>query len=337
LGWNPETGRFMHNEDLTLSYDAIIVDEASMIDAQLLESLLRAVGPDTAVVFIGDDNQLPPVGPGYPLRDILEYTLIPYHRLMKCHRQAGTLKHNCVKIIEDGIVEPSCLSEGDPGPWLVHRQLETPERVLAAVEKLFNGLLATWENPFGLSFGPIMNHQFMTARHDGPLGTKKLNELLQRLAQSRLGVALPERPADETLPLLVGDKVIQTKNNYTINVMNGTIGTVVNDLPLTVDYDGREVQYSAEQKYDVSLAYCLSVHKMQGSEVPCVVVICPNAHAFMQHRSWLYTACTRAQFTCVVLGDNNGIRRAGDGKSKERRRTVLELYAKCPEVRPSHE
>lgn len=327
LHYDPQTGGFLYNRHCHLPYDCVVVDEASMIDAALAADLLEAVGPDTAVVLIGDDNQLPPVGPGYPLRDVLDHRLVPGHKLAKCHRQAGSLKANAVRVL-DGVVEPSVLDEGDPGPWLVHRGLEGPDKVLATARRLAEDLLPRW------GYAGLMDAQFVTARHDGVMGTRALNEMLQRVYQARLGVALAERPADEALPLLVGDKVIHTKNNYALGVMNGTIGVVAADDELVVEYDGRRVAYPKDCRGEVSLAYCLTCHKMQGSEVPCVVVVCPRAHAFMQHRSWLYTAVTRARKTCVVIGDQDGIRRAADRVETSRRRTVLEFYARNPGVRP---
>lgn len=327
LMWRPDNGTFFHGRENPLPYDAVIVDEVSMVDAALLCSLLDAVGPHTAVVLIGDPNQLPPVGAGYPLRDLIEHRLAPVTRLEKCHRQAGHLKRNSVRVLA-GVVEPSVIDAGDPGPWLVHRALSTPDQITATVRKLFEDLFPRW------AFGGVMDHQFVTARHDGKLGTRNLNELLQRLAQARLGVTLAERGPDDALPLLLGDKVIHTKNNYTLGVMNGTVGVVVEESPLCVEYDGRRVAYPAEVKSQVQLAYCLTVHKVQGSEYPCIVVVCPSAHAFMQHRSWLYTGVTRARSTAVVIGDADGIRRAAEKVETSRRRTILEFFAKHPDAAP---
>jgi exodeoxyribonuclease V alpha subunit len=318
---------FTYKASCPLPYSCVVVDEFSMTDAGLAADLLSACDPHTMVVLLGDPNQLPPVGAGYPLRDILEHDLAPAARIEKCHRQAGPLKTNCVRVLQ-GVVEPTVMGES-PGPWLVHRQLDTPEQVKAAVERLFTELFPKW------GYADLMRHQFMTSKHDGPLGTRAMNELLQKLAQARLGVRVPDRGEKDTLPLVVGDKVIQTKNNYQLNVMNGTLGVVAEDSPaLVVDYDGKLVAYPADQKSDVQLGYCLTPHKMQGSEVPCAVLIVPKAHAFMQHRSWLYTGLTRAQRTAVVIGDYEGIRRAADKVEVDRRQTLLRLFATTPGVRP---
>jgi exodeoxyribonuclease V alpha subunit len=144
------------------------------------------------------------------------------------------------------------------------------------------------------------------------------------------------QPADESRAvLMVGDKVIHTKNNYTLNVMNGTQGVVMATEPnLVVNYDGKDVQYTNEFKQQVELSYVITPHKAQGSEWPCVVVVVPKQHAFMQHRHWTYTACTRAKKTCVVIGDDDGIRRAAERIENGRRTTCLQVFAKNPEARP---
>jgi len=140
---------------------------------------------------------------------------------------------------------------------------------------------------------------------------------------------------------LVGDKVIQTRNNYDLGVMNGTLGRVVEDQPLTIEFEDsgsetgwKEVVIPQDCRGDVSLAYCLTPHKMQGSQVPCAIVVVPKEHSFMQHRNWLYTAVTRARKTAVVFGDSLGVRRAAERIEVDTRRTVLELFATHPETQP---
>lgn len=323
LCFNGASGHFGHNAENPLPDGVVIADEASMIDADLGYRLLSSLGPNTALVLIGDPNQLPPVGPGAILRDVLAYDLAPVARLDHCHRQAGTLKHNCAAVLA-GHVEPWVTTE-DPSPWIVGRKADTPAKVLKVIEDLYLTHLAKW------GFDPIAETQVMTAKHDGQLGTKRVNLLLQRLHQRALGLELPEPAEDDhhlKAILYVGDKVIQTVNNYTLDVMNGHIGRVVAVKPLAVDYDGREIVYTNDRAGEVSLAYCLTPHKMQGSEIPCAVTIVPKAHAFMQHRHWLYTAVTRAQRTAVIIGDDDGIRRAVEKVELNRRETLLQVFAR---------
>lgn len=308
----------------------VICDEASMIDAQLAYHLLSAIGPHTSLVLIGDPNQLPPVGPGALLRDVLAHDLAPVARLDQCHRQAGTLKQNCVAVLA-GRVEPTVNTE-EPSPWIVGRNANDPAKVLKVIEKLYAEFLPKW------GFDPIRDTQVMTAKHEGAVGTRRVNILLQRLHQRTLGVELPEPGEDDhhlKPTLYVGDKVIQTVNDYTLDVMNGTIGCVVAVEPkLVVEYDGREVGYTGDRRGAVALAYCLTPHKMQGSEIPCAVVIVPKAHSFMQHRHWFYTGVTRAQKTAVIVGDEDGIRRAVERIEIDRRQTLLQVFAGSPEARP---
>lgn len=325
LAYRPDGG-FAFNEHNQLSAGVVIVDEASLIDSELWYHLLRACGNNVSVVAIGDPNQLPPVGAGSMLRDVIQLNLAPVAKLGHCHRQAGPLKVNCNAILE-GRVEPSV--EGEPSPWMVHRSLSGPEHITKAVVKLFEVYLPQW------GYDPVSDTQFLTARHAGPLGTTHLNKVCQRLRQKALDNELPEPQVggEERVTLHDGDKVMHTKNNYTLGVMNGTQGVVVSTAPsLVVDYDGKEIEYPSEFKSEVSLAYVITPHKAQGSEWPCAVVICPKQHAFMQTRSWLYTAATRAKKTCVIIGDEDGVRRAAERVEVDKRRTCLEVFAK--EARP---
>ena len=316
-------GLFLRNRNNPLPAGVVIVDEVSMVDAELGYRLLDAIGPDTALVLIGDANQLPPVGPGALLRDILAHDLAPVTRLEKCHRQAGTLKRNCMALL-DGKIEPWASDEPDPCPWILSTRADSPAKVMKLVEDLYAKHLPKW------GFDPIRDAQIMTAKHDGHFGTRRLNLLLLRLLQKKLGNDLgPVGEDDHKLKqeLHRGDKVIQVKNNYELNVMNGTIGVVESTGPLVVRYDDTEITYPKAKEIEVQLAYCLTPHRMQGSEVPCAVTIVPKAHAFMQNRSWLYTACTRAKVSSVVIGDEDGIRLAVERTDLTRRQTLLQVWA----------
>lgn len=328
LGYRPDGG-FMHNAHNQVSIGVVLCDEISMVDSSLAYHLLSACGNNTAVIGIGDPNQLPPVGAGALLRDVIDYNLAPVAKLGVCHRQAGALKNNCHAILE-GRIEPTVVvPDGETSPWLIHEGIDTPEMVVKAVKKLWTEHLRKWD------FDPLRDVQFLTAMHKGPCGTKFLNLVCQKLHQATLENDLPEPNVGEDVkPVLYeGDKVIHTKNNYTLDVMNGTQGIVVDAGPrLTVKYEDREVLYPPEFKSEVELAYVLTPHKGQGSEWPCAVVICPARHSFMQTTSWIYTACTRAQKTCIVMGD--GIRRAAANNVRDDRQTCLQAWAQNPGSQP---
>jgi exodeoxyribonuclease V alpha subunit len=305
--------------DSVLPEGLVIVDEVSMVDSSLAYKLCKAAGPRTCLVLIGDDNQLSPVGAGAVLRDILVHNLAPVARLVGCHRQAGTLKTNCTKILE-GKVQPSAV-EDEPSPWLVHRQLDSPELIQKAVRRLFEEYLPAWK------FDPVTDTQFLTAKHKGPFGTIYLNKVIQQMRNPHMPD--PDPADDRRGKPLVGDKVIQTKNNYKLNVMNGHQGIVVaTDPVLIVEFeDGQNAVYTPEDRGEVELGYVISVHKSQGSEWPCMVYVCPQAHAFMQHRNLFYTAVTRARRTAVVIGDDKGIRNAATRIETDRRQTILGVFA----------
>lgn len=336
LGYNPDGG-FTHNEDNPLPAAVYIVDEVSMVDAELMASLVRALPEPveddhsgSALILIGDENQLPPVGAGAVLRDLIAHDLVPAARLTKCHRQAGTLKINATAIL-DGRVELTDV-ENDPPAWVVHKGLRDADRVVAAVKSLYATHLQKW------GYDAVTQTQFMTAKHAGKLGTKYLNKLLQWLHQKTLGVELdePVEQDDRRPALYIGDKVIHTRNNYQLNVMNGTVGIVESTSPLVVAYDDQTIEYPDDCKGQVDLAYCLTPHKMQGSEVPCAVVVCAKANSFMQTRNWLYTGCTRARKTCVIIGDDESIRRAAERTDANKRTTLLQVYASQPGTRPEN-
>jgi exodeoxyribonuclease V alpha subunit len=358
LGYDPKNDCFAHNEENPLEAHMVICDEASMVDVNLMRDLVDAIDPiRTTLVLVGDHNQLPPVGAGSVLRDVIETNTMPGVVLTQVMRQAGALKENSLAILE-GEVRPT-----DPadtkllqdrtgvGPWYLKGNLGADaEDTLEYIRALFEKRIV--DDVFG--FNPVEDTQILTARHDGPLGTLMLNAFMQYLVQGRLGVELPdpvEAAAGKTKVVpRRGDKVIQTRNNYKTGLMNGTIGRVTatledlkrrreledfdnppggdetdNETVLVADFEGEEKRLNATQARELQLAYALTVHKAQGSEFPFVIVVCHRRHSFMQDRNWLYTAVTRAKKTCLIVGDRWGIREAAKTIGAEKRRTFLSL------------
>lgn len=362
--------RFEYNKDHPLPAQVIVVDEFSMVDVHLAKLLFDAIRPTTALVLVGDHNQLPPVGAGAILRDAIHNQLLPVNVLTHCHRQAGTLSKNCEALLE-GTVPANVRGNGPiPSPWYVADNLENPEQILAMLRKIFTHHLPAWNKG-------IHQVQVMTPIHAGELGTRAINLLLQEIYQASLGTRVEPTPADRRPTFYVGDRVIHTKNNYPLGVMNGSIGVVRQLAPLLVDIEGRLVDYSpprqkkdtvqgddgrskviigsdGEQdeedtcleksefssfdredflanpkrhpKLQLELGYCLTPHKFQGSEVDVAVVICSKKHSFMLHRNWLYTACTRARQTCILLGDRWALRKAAESTQANNRQTLLPLF-----------
>jgi exodeoxyribonuclease V alpha subunit len=180
-----------------------------------------------------------------------------------------------------------------------------------------------------LGYDLLRDVQVLTPIHKGPLGTAELNIELQRLLQRKLnGVTVADAEPGRRPRLYAGDKVIQTKNDYDLDVMNGAMGIVAaagDDGSLAIDFEGRPVKIDAatEAVNNVQLAYATSIHKQQGSEFPCAIVIAHKSHSFMHHRNLLYTAVTRAKESVIVLGDRWGIANCATKRQVDRRNTFL--------------
>jgi exodeoxyribonuclease V alpha subunit len=323
LGFNGNT--YSRDALNPIEADILVVDEVSMVDIALAWRLFQAVDRTrTAVVLVGDHNQLPPVGPGNLLRDLVRSVAVPTAVLTRIIRQAGVLKENSTAIL-DGEVRPTADSlVGARRPWYVIDKFTDREDVRRMLLLLFEEVLQE-----RLGYDLIRDVQVLTPTHKGPLGTVELNIELQRLLQQKLfGVEVAAVEAGHRARPYPGDKVIQTKNDYELAVMNGAMGIVINaggDGSLVIDFDGRRVEIEAgsDALGNVQLAYATSIHKVQGSEFPCAVVIAHKSHSFMHHRNLLYTAVTRAKESVVIVGDRWGIDNCAAKRQVDRRNTFL--------------
>lgn len=326
LGFNGKT--FQRGPDDPLTADVVIVDEVSMVDVPLAWHLFSAIDWDrTAVVLVGDHNQLPPVGPGNLLRDLIERQPIPTVVLDQVVRQAGILKENSIAVLS-GEVRPTA-PEGDDGrpPWIVVNRLRDVLDAQRYVLDLFESVLVE-----RLRLDILADVQLLTPTRKGPLGVDALNIELQRLVQKKLwGVDVPAPRPGRRPEFLVHDRVIQMRNNYDLGVMNGAIGVVTSVGPrrgeLVVRFDDADIAYAPNTRdaQDLALAYALTIHKAQGSEFPCAVVIVHKAHSFMHHRNLFYTGVTRARHVAIVLGDAWGMRNCAEKEEVERRKTFLSV------------
>jgi exodeoxyribonuclease V alpha subunit len=330
LGFNGHT--FAKGDEDKLEVDFLVVDEVSMVDVPLMYQLFRAIDLSrTAVLLVGDHNQLPPVGPGNVLRDLVQSGAIPTTVLTKIIRQAGVLKENSTAIL-GGEVRPTCdLKVDGYRPWYVVNNFTDREHVRFFLEKLFNEVLDE-----RLGFNLLQDVQVLTPTHKGQLGTVELNITLQRLIQKKLfGVETPDVEPGRRPEFLPGDKVIQTKNDYDLGVMNGALGFVIDNDPkrgVSIDFDGHvvEIPRDSAKEYNLQLAYATSIHKMQGSEFPCAIVITHKSHSFMHHRNLLYTAVTRAQKSVILLGDHWGIENCAKKQQVDKRNTFLSFLLHGP-------
>jgi exodeoxyribonuclease V alpha subunit len=335
LGFNGKT--FQRGPDDLIEADVIIVDEVSMVDVPLAWHFLQAIDLGrTCVVLVGDHNQLPPVGPGNLLRDLIERQPIPTVVLDQVVRQAGVLKENSIAVLSGEVRRTAGEAKDGRPPWIVVNRLSDVLDAQRYVLELFESVLVE-----RLRFDLLADVQLLTPTRKGPLGVDALNIELQRLIQKKLWGVEVESPRPGRRPeFLVHDRIIQTRNNYDLGVMNGAIGIVTSMGPrrgeLSVHFDDQEVEYTPENggAKDLSLAYALTVHKCQGSEFPCAVLVIHKAHSFMHHRNLFYTGVTRARQVAIVIGDQWGMRNCAEKEQVERRKTFLSvLDLPAPEAR----
>jgi len=320
LQYTPEQG-FAVNEDSKLKAEAVIIDEASMLDAQLFVSVLRALPLTCRLVLVGDVNQLPSVGPGNVLSDLLASQVVPSMRLTRIYRQAQeswivTNAHR-VNAGEYPNEDSKAVPPRKDFYWV--RQDE-PARVQALILQLVCDRIP---EIYGLD--PKRDVQVLTPMHKGEVGTQALNMLLQeRLNPLRPGVQELVRGRTRLRP---GDRVLQLRNNYEKEIYNGDLGWVsAVDLETgeaAVDFEGRTVAFETAELDELTLAYAVSVHKSQGSEYPAVVVPMVTQHYIMLQRNLLYTALTRAKSLAMLIGSDKAVGIALRNNEADKRYTHL--------------
>ena len=301
LEFNGQPGggsRFMRNEQNPIEADVLIIDEMSMVDILLMRNLLAAVAPTTALIMIGDNNQLPSVGPGNVLSDLIASGRIPHIHLTKIFRQAAqsrivTAAHE----IMNGTIPHFSNAPSDNCFFMTQGNPE------ACVDIIVD--LVTRRLPSRYGFDPVADIQVLSPMHRGPLGTLNLTKCLQRkLATS------PKRLSRGDVEIILGDKVLQLRNNYDLGVFNGDVGIVAaidEDEGVMVDFDGNTVHYNIKELEELMPAYCMSIHKSQGSEFKAVVIPLSTLHFILLQRNLLYTALTRARRLCVFVGTSKAL------------------------------
>ena len=314
LKWNPATNRFTFNAENRLAGDVFIFDETSMIDVHLACELLKAI-PDTAiVVWVGDTDQLPSVGPGSVLGDFIRSGVIPATKLDFIFRQdaAGLIVKNAHHV---NCGEPLEVRAGDSDFYFV--RCEDPAVCLARTIELMTSRIP---RKFGLD--PLKDVQVLSPMRRNVLGTDNLNVELQK-ALNPTGDAITRGGT----VFRVGDRVMQLRNNYDKDVFNGDVGFVkavdADARRLVVDYDGRPVAYDAGDLDELILAYAMTIHKSQGSEYPAVIVLLHTQHYVMLERNLLYTALTRGKRLVLLMGVPYAVNRAIETNTVRERRTTL--------------
>jgi exodeoxyribonuclease V alpha subunit len=317
LEYSPIEG-FKHNEEKPLDVDFLVVDEASMLDLLLTYNLLKALRPGTQLLFVGDVDQLPAVGAGDVLRDLIDSEMIPVARLNVIFRQAADSQIiTNAHLINQGKFPTLAKESGDFFLFPADEAETAADWIVQVVSERI---------PQKFGFDPVRDIQVLAPLYRGPAGVTLLNERLQEKLNPP-AASKPERKLYGTL-FRLGDKVMQTRNNYDKDVYNGDIGFVrsldVIEQTLTMDVDGRNVTYDWSDVDQLTLAYVVSVHKAQGSEFPVVVIPVVTQHYMMLQRNLLYTAVTRARNLCVLTGSRRAISIAIHNNKVTQRFTALE-------------
>lgn len=325
---------FTASPENPISADVLIIDEFSMVDSSLAYFLFQAIDwQKTSVVLVGDHNQLPPVGPGNMLRDLIVHNAIPTTILNTVVRQAGVLKTNCCAILDgriDGTSTPDRTPDGQESssqqssfiPWQIIDSLGDADNCRLWIEEIFTNMLRGYAQ-----LDVIHGLQILAPMKDRECGVNRLNVELQRIYQQvRHNVTVEPVLEGRKPQFCQHDKVIQMKNDYTLGVMNGTIGQVVGkgpDASLLVKFEGQDatVEVSRERKNNLSLAYALTIHKCQGSEFPFVILVIHKSQSYMHSRNLIYTGATRAKKKLIIVGDAWGIRNSVTKVSADQRKT----------------
>lgn len=302
LEWSPMSGTFSRGEDEPLEAELVLVDEASMLDVQLAAALFAAIRPSSTLVLVGDVDQLPPVGAGQVLRELIASGVAPVVRLDRVFRQAqaSAIVRGAHEILAGR--SPTATPQGEKGSGdLFVVRAQDP----ALVQQRLLEVLRRIPDAYGLD--PRRDVQVLTPMRKGPLGTESLNELMQSELNPGKGVATKKGSV-----LRAGDKVMQLRNDYDREVWNGDLGwvTKIQDGITYVEIDGKMVSYPQDELDSIALAYASTVHKSQGSEFPAVVIVLHGSHHVLLSRPLLYTALTRAKRLAVIVGDPRAIARA---------------------------
>jgi exodeoxyribonuclease V alpha subunit len=318
LEFDPATGEFNRNQQHPLKGDLFVLDEMSMVDVVLGHQFLRAIPSEACVILVGDIDQLPSVGPGSVLADLIESSVVPVVRLTEIFRQASQSRIiTAAYAINHGQMPPSTQSEELTDFYFI--ESDEPEDIQNTLVRLVKERIPA---RFGLD--PKSDIQVLTPMNRSLLGARNLNQVLQAALNPSDGGPEVERFG---WTFRIGDRVIQNENNYDRDVFNGDQGIVekINRIEqvMTVDFEGRPVEYDFGDLDELALAYVLSIHKSQGSEFPCVVIPLHTQHYLMLQRNLLYTATTRGKKLVVLIGTKKALSMAVRRTDTGERHTAL--------------
>ena len=301
LGYSPQANRFTIDADNPIEADMVVIDESSMIDIKLMQSLLSAVNGRTSILFVGDADQLPSVGAGRVLSDMIESGAIPVSRLTILHRQArdSLINRNAQRINAGHKIELA--EEGSDLQFFPEEEADRiPETIVRAIQRI--------PARFGI---PSDGIQVLCPQKRSVIGTENLNKILQPILNPTAATGKLENTQ-----FLKGDRVIQTRNNYDLEIFNGDIGTVMGSDKehLIISFEDiagrRTVYYPRLNENELSLAYALTIHKSQGSEFPCVIVPVHHCNHIMLKKNLIYTGITRGKKLVILIGQMKAINHA---------------------------
>lgn len=344
LSWDPMNGGFLKREGNTIDADFIIIDESSMLDINLASALLRATDYHTQILFIGDIDQLLPVGPGNFFKDVIKSNTVPTYRLTKIFRQGSEsfiVKHaheinsGIMPLIQNPLMAPNLWSDGHdclfiesglpeygsdrhryPKQSSLHYNLD----IIQMIVKLYMDIIPKYK-------GDTAEVQILIPMNIGDLGCVKINSIIQSQVNPKQDdkgeIKIKERI------FRVGDKVIQTKNNYDLGVFNGDIGRIIfvdeREMTLIVKFsDEQQATYKKSEIFELDLAYAISIHKSQGSEFSCVILPVMMQYYRMLERCLVYTALTRAKKCAVFVGQAEALKLAVSNVDSTERQTSLQ-------------
>jgi len=329
LEFQPHEGGFQRGRDNPLDADLVVIDEASMVDAQLFSALVAAVRPQAQLILVGDIDQLPSVGAGAVLADVIDSEAATVIRLTEIFRQAQTSKivvsAHAINHGELPVLDPPSSPAGSAsGPGAATTDFyffarDDPEAARATIVELVAERI-----PKGFGFDAVTDIQVLAPMHRGALGTGELNRALQERLNPSSGTSELTR-GERTFRR--GDKVMQLRNDYDKSVFNGDIGVIAaidgDEAVVRVDFDGRIASYERAELDQLGHAYAVSIHKSQGSEYPAVVIPLMPQHYMMLQRSLLYTAVTRGKQLVVIVGSKRAVALAVRNADAKRRYTWL--------------
>jgi exodeoxyribonuclease V alpha subunit len=311
------TGHYAYDESNPIDAKLVIIDEASMLDVALANQLFQSISPKTKIVVVGDDNQLPSVGPGQVLADLLESKLFPIVRLMKIHRQASdsSIIQLAYDILNQQLTENVLGSHHDRS-YIRANEEQVPAKIIHVIKEAIAAGYDLWEDI-----------EVLIPMYKGECGIDNINRLLQETFNSdhqKQSISYGSKV------FYYHDKVMQLSNQPEDGIMNGDLGTIsgiLDEREMLVDFSGITVKYNVKDFDNLTLAYAISIHKSQGSEFKVVVMPIVRSYTIMLKRKLLYTAVTRAKEKLVIIGEFNALRRGILG-IEPNRKTFLPLFLK---------